>query len=82
VAADLGLVADPDEAAEIDSSFGADLQFELAAEEDEPVGAPAPPGGGEETPPQIAAEQPSVPAVQHSVAEEKADRAIHGRRGL
>src|SRR5881394_679780 len=45
VAADLGAVAEPDEGAELDPAAGGDLQFEAGAEEDRPIGAPAPAGG-------------------------------------
>ena len=54
VAADLGAVAEPDEAAELDPAAAADLQFEAGAEEDRAVGAPAPAGAGEDAAPQVA----------------------------
>ena len=43
-----------------------DLQFEAAAEEDQPVGAPAPAGAGQEAAPQVAPEQQRVPAASAS----------------
>src|SRR6476619_2512861 len=80
VAADLGAVADPDEAAELDPPAAGDLQFEAAAEEEQAVGAPAAPRSREEAPAQITPEQARVLEVEHPVAGAEADCANHGGR--
>src|SRR5262249_19853324 len=60
VAADLRPVADPREAPEPHRRTLRDLQLETPAEEDRPIGLPAPAGGGQEAPPQIAPEEAPV----------------------
>src|ERR1044072_667769 len=80
VTADLGPVADPGEAAELDPAPARNLQFEPAAEEDGPVGAPAPAGGGEQAAPQVATEQQRVFRREHPVAGAEAEEADHGGR--
>ena len=85
VAADLGPVADPDEAAEADLAARLDLQFQPAAEEEGPVGAPAPAGGGQQAPPEVAPEEPRVARVQHPVAGQEAEHGgatLDWRRAL
>ena len=71
VAADLGPVADPAEAAEADLGSLRDLELQVLAEEDGAVGLPAPAGGRQEPPPQVAPEQARVAPVEHAVAAKK-----------
>src|SRR4051794_2637255 len=65
VAADLGPVADPDEAAEADLPARLDLQFQPPTEEEGAVGEPAPPRRRQAAAPEVAPEEPPVAAVEH-----------------
>src|SRR5581483_6165271 len=75
VAADLGAVADPHEAAEANLPPPADLDLEVAAEEDGTVRLPAPAGGGEEAPPQVAPQKQRVLGREHPVARQEPEGA-------
>src|SRR3954451_4581382 len=78
VAADLGLVADPDEAAELDPALAADLQFQPAPEEEHPGGAPAAPGPRQGAAPEVSPQQLPVAVVEHPVARDESCKADHG----
>src|SRR6476619_4320353 len=79
VAADLGAVPDPGEAAESDLSPLGDLELQGPPEENRPIGLPPPAGRGQEPAPEIAPEQAAVAPVEHAVAAVEAERAEHGR---
>ena len=78
VAADLGAVADPHEAAEPHPAALADLDLEPPAQEQQPVGLPAPARAGEQAPSRVAHGQPRVAEREHAVARQEADQPDHG----
>src|SRR5262249_7015293 len=71
--ADLGPVADPDEATEVDPPPRRDLDLEPATEEDEAVGAPAAPRRGQQAAPGVAPGERPVAPVEHPLSGEEAD---------
>src|SRR4029079_10037642 len=80
VAADLGPVADPHEAAEPDRAAPGDLDLEALAEEEEPVRLPPPARDREQAPARVAKGQARVFGRQHAVSDTELDQSDHGNR--
>jgi hypothetical protein len=79
VAADLRAVAQPDEPPEPDRPLASYLYLKALAEEEGPIGPPAPSGGRQVSPPRIPTREPRVLRREHPVAREEPEQSQHAR---